>query len=448
MIAELEHAVERVTGHADPVKFSPDGIFYDGPTGRYLVEAGPYFRTYGRKSPVMTGVQRHFMSMGMDGKEALQEARDAIRDAEIDRHVEWSGNLAGHRKGLLHSIDGKPMLVLTSPSIPMPAPGPAPVISGMIRQAFPDQVQRDIFLGWLAGGYKAVSAGVHCPAPMLCVAGKPNTGKSLLALIVKLGLGGRSANPHVAWTGALPWNDNLVGAELLLLDDCQGSTDIRSRVNFGSCFKEAIYSAAVELRKRHSSSMDVRPVWRTMICCKDTAESLLVLPPINSDTSDKVILLRIEPVTPPVDTSHPEGKLELQRMINAELPQLAGYLSGFIVPEELRDSRSGILAWRHPDLVQVIEATKPESRLEELIQSAFRAAHLWNDLPATLTASEIESRLLDKDSPVRDQIKSLFTWQGAAGTYLSRLADGGSAIVQSAEFDAHKKARRFFIRPQ
>ena len=449
MSATLEAEVSRVTGHAEPVKFSPDGIFYDGPTGRYLVEAGSYFRTYVRKSPVMTGVQRHYMSMGLDAKEASQEARDAIRDAEIDRHVEWSGNLAGHRKGLIHSTDGKPMLVLTSPTIPMPAPGPAPIISGLIRQAFPDQIQRDVFIGWLAGGYKAVCAGVHCPAPMLCVAGRPNTGKSLLALIVKLILGGRSANPHTAWTGALPWNDNLCAAELLLLDDCQGSTDLRSRVNFGSCFKEGVYGAVVDMRKRQCSSISVRPVWRVMVCCNDNAESLLVLPPINSDTSDKVILLRIDAITPPVDTSTGEGKLELQRMIDAELPQLAGYLTRFVVPEELRDSRSGILAWRHPDLVQVIEATKPESRLEELLQSAFRVAHLWPDIPATLTASEIESRLIDRDSPVRDQAKTLFgTWQAAAGTYLGRLADGGSTIVQPAEFDAHHKVRRFFVKPQ
>lgn len=429
----------------DPLNFHPSGIYYDGPSGKYLVDAGLYFRTYGRKSPVITGVQRFFQTQGMEQKDAKDEAGAAIRDAEIDRHVEWSGNLAGYRKGLIHSVDGKPMLVLTSPAIADPGRGPAPIISDLINQAFPDRLQRDIFTGWLAGSYLSVRAGVHHPAPMLCLAGKPNTGKSLLSFIVKMVMGGRSANPHTAWTGSLPWNDNLCAAELLLLDDCQGSTDIRSRMNFASNFKEAIYSGDVDMKKRHCSSMSVRPVWRVMVCCNDTAESLLILPPIGPDMTDKVILLKMEPIITPIDTSHIEGRKLLQRMILDELPMLAAYLSKFEMPDDLRDSRSGILAWRHPDLTQAIESTKPESRLEELIQAAI-TCHLWDDLPRVLTASEIEGRLIDRDSPVRDQVKVVLgTWPMACGTYLGRLADSGSNFVSAADFDSHKKVRQFYV---
>jgi len=125
---------------------------------------------------------------------------------------------------------------------------------------------------------------------------------------------------------------------------------------------------------------------------------------------------------------------------------LARHLDSFTLPDELTDSRSGVLAWRHPDLVQSIESMKAESRLEELLQSAF-VSFLWNDLPQTMTASMIESRLLDKDSPVRDQVKALFNnWQAACGTYCGRLADGGSGIIQPADFDGHLKVRRFYVR--
>jgi len=429
----------------DPIAFHPSGIYYDGPSGKYLVDAGSYFRTYGRKSPVLTGLERFYRSQGGDAKESQAEARAAVSDAEIDRHVEWSGNLAGYQKGLIHSCDGRPMLVLTSPSVVEPTTGPAPVISNLIRQAFPDQVQRDVFTGWLAGLYCAVRAGTHHPAPMMCLAGKPNTGKSLLAYLVKLVAGGRSANPHTAWSGSLPWNDDLCAAELLLLDDCQGSTDGRSRMNFASSFKEAIYSGDVQMRKRHCTAMSVRPVWRVMVCCNDTAESLLILPPIGPDMTDKVILLKMDPITTPVDTSNTEGRLRMQSMIEAELPMLAGYLVGFTIPENLRDSRSGVMAWRHPDLVQAIEANKAETRLEELLRTAF-SHFLWNEIPTTMSAAEIEGRLIDKDSPVRDQAKALFgTWQAACGTFLGRLADGGSNVVRPADFDGHNKIRRFHV---
>lgn len=427
-----------------PINYNPSGIYYDGPSGKYLVDAGKYFRTYGRKSPVITGVQRHFKAQGLDAKEAKETAADAIRDAEIDRHVEWSGNLAGHSKGLIHSADGKPMLVLTSPALVDPTPGPSPVIFDLIHQAFHDQTQRDIFVGWLAGSYRAVRAGIHHPAPMLCLAGKPNSGKSLLSHLVKRVMGGRSANPHTAWTGSLPWNDNLCAAELLLLDDCQGSTDPRSRMNFASKFKEAIYSGEVDMMKRHCSSMSVRPVWRVMVCCNDNAESLLILPPIGADMTDKVILLKMEEITTPVDTSHTQGREMMQKMIEDELPMFTNHLDGFVMPKDLRDSRSGVLAWRHPDLTQAIESAKPEARLEELIEAAI-SCHLWNDLPRQLTASEIEGRLIERDSPVRDQVKSILTWPAACGIYLSRLADGPSLIIKKGDYDSHNKRPSYQI---
>lgn len=429
----------------DQLHFEPSGIFYDGPSGKYLVDAGNYFRTYGRKSPVTTGLERYYKLKGFDPKDAKAEARMAISDAEVDRHVEWSGSLAGHRKGLISSVNGKPMLVLTSPAIVEPERGPAPIISNLICQAFPDQVQRDVFVGWLAGSYRSVRAGIHHPAPMLCLTGKPNSGKSLLSFIAKLVMGGRSANPHTAWTGSLPWNDDLFGAELLLLDDCQGSTDIRSRMNFSQSFKEAIYAGDVSLRKRHCSTMDCRPVWRVMVCCNDNAESLLILPPIGTDNEDKIILLRMGVIETPVDTSNTEGRELMQRMIMAELPQLAAHLDSFELPAELRDSRSGVKAWRHPELTQAIESTKPESRLEELIQTAL-TCHLWDDLPRVMTASEIEARLTDRDSPVREQVKAVLgSWVMACGTYLGRLADGGSDVVASADYDTKRKVRRFYL---
>ena len=435
--------------NAEPLNFDPSGIYYDGPTGKYLVDAGQYFRTYSRKSPVVTGVARFFQSQGEGRDESKALASGAVADAEIDQHVEWSGNIAGYQKGLIHSSDGKPMLVLTSPSLFTAASGPAPIISDIFKQALPDQLQRDIFTGWLAGFYRSVLAGIPHPAPMLCLAGEVNAGKSLLAYIVKLVGGGRSANPHTAWTGSLPWNDNLCAAELLLLDDCTGSTDIRSRMKFASNFKEAIYAGEVDMRKRHYSSMSVRPIWRVMVCCNNTAESLLILPPIGNDMTDKVILLKVEPITVPIDTSHVEGKQSFQRMSMNEMPMLADYLMKFELPDNLRDSRSGVLAWRHPDLSQAIESHKPETKFEELILTAITDSHcgLWHDLPRMLSASAIEGRLIHRDSPVRDQVKAVLgTWTAACGTYLSKLASGDSTTIQPAEYDAHKKRPYYWVR--
>jgi len=280
---------------------------------------------------------------------------------------------------------------------------------------------------------------------MLVMAGEVNSGKSLIAWIISQLLGGRTANPYSSWSGGILWNDDLIGAELLLIDDCTGNTDIRARRTFGAAFKEAMYPHCVQLRKRHSSSISVRPVWACVCCCNDTPEALQIIPPIDADMSDKIILLHCTGVTLGIDTSTPEGKRELQAVIRRELPAFAAELVAWVTPQEFRDTRSGVLAWRDPDLVDSVDSNSPARRIETLIQAAIENRGIWHDLPREFTAMEIETRLTDHQSPVRDQARSLFTWHGACGSALSRLAKMDRDLVKIGSFNTHEKTNRYYI---
>ena len=181
-----------------PIRFTPEDIYYESSNSKYLVDAGGYYRTIGKRSPVLHGLIRHFADQGAGSKEARELATATLSDAELDRHVEWTGNLAGHRKGLARTAEGKPLLILSSPPFAKPQHGPMDLLSGLIRSAFPDRIPREIFLGWLAHAYRAVSLGIHQPQPMLVLAGEPGAGKSLLAFIAAELLGGRVADPPSA----------------------------------------------------------------------------------------------------------------------------------------------------------------------------------------------------------------------------------------------------------
>jgi hypothetical protein len=236
-----------------------------------------------------------------------------------------------------------------------------------------------------------------------------------------------------------------VGSELLLIDDCSASTDIRARRAFGAAFKEAMYPQAVQLRKRHSSSVSVRPVWAVMVACNDTPEALQIIPPLDADMSDKVILLHFSPVVLPMDTSTPEGRRAFQQAVKAEMPALAATLRDWETPEELRDTRSGVKAWRDPELVDSVDANSPARRIEQLIETAVSHMGIWHDLPREFTAMEIESRLTDNGSPVRDQAKQMFNWHGACGSALSRLAAKGGKLVTTGSYDSHRKLTKYHI---
>jgi hypothetical protein len=426
--------------------FDPADIFYDGPSSKYLVRVGKSFMTYSKLSPVITGVSRQLADKYDDPKDLMQAVRESVKNRELDGGVQWHGSIAGHAQGLTKDTNDLPILITSEAKIPHPTAGEAPTITEIISGAFADPIATTIFMSWLAGRYRSVRAHCHIPSPMLVLAGEINSGKSLLAWIVAQTLGGRTANPYAAWAGGMLWNDDLVGSELLLVDDCIGSTDIRSRRAFGASFKESVYPHSVQLRKRNHSSISVRPVWCVLVCCNDTPESLQIIPPLDADLADKIALLHVIGVKLPVDTSTPEGRDELQTIIRKELPAFAQQLIDWETPEELRDSRSGVIAWRDPELSESVDAHSPSKRLESLLEAALADWGIWHDLPRDMTASEVESRLLELNSPVRDQARQLCgTWHGACGSALAKLARSGSDYVKLSERPPVGKALRYYI---
>jgi hypothetical protein len=211
---------------------------------------GRAFHTFSRKNPIVTGITRPLAPQYNDAKDLRNAVAASIASRELDGSVQWVGGIAGWKIGRNADTSGLPILITSEPLQPAPVAGPFPIIEGIISDAFPNDTALEIFMGWLSSRYKSVRAAKHVPAPMLVLAGEVNSGKSLLAWIVSEMLGGRSANPWSAWSGNSLWNDDLVGAELLLMDDCAGNPDIRARRAFGAAFKEAMYPHAVQLRKR------------------------------------------------------------------------------------------------------------------------------------------------------------------------------------------------------
>lgn len=444
-------------------QFAPGDIFYDAPGGKYLVRVGKSFLTFNKLSPVKTGLTRYLAPKFQKAAELQLAVTSTILNRELDGAVQWAGSIAGHPQGLALDHNKLPMLITSEANPPRPdasTPDAWNLIEDILGQAFvrkvpdpekPGETIHDItalnvFISWLAGRYRAVRDHTHIPAPMMVMAGEVNSGKSLIAWLVAQMLGGRTANPYSAWSGGTIWNDDLVGCELLLVDDCSGNTDIRARRNFGAAFKESIYPHIVQLRKRNVSAISVRPVWACMVCCNDTPEALQIIPPLDTDMSDKIAMLHVQPVTLPIDTAKPGGRAELQKMILDELPSFAAALDQWETPAELHDTRSGVKAWRDPDLAEAVEAHSPAKRLESLLETAIENLAIWGDLPRELTAAEVESRLLDHGSTVRDQARNLFSWHGACGSALAKLARIGSSVVQKGRFN-ERGIQRYFINP-
>ena len=428
--------------------FAPGDLYYDGPSGKYLLQVAKAFHTFSRRAPIVTGITRHLAPQYSDAKDLRNAVAASVASREIDGSVQWYGGIAGHKIGLTSDSSGLPILITSEPVQPAPVHGEFPIIEQIVSDAFPNDTALEIFMGWLSSRYKSVAAAKHVPAPMLVLAGEVNSGKSLLAWLVSEMLGGRSANPWSSWSGNSLWNDDLVGSELLLMDDCAGNPDIRARRAFGAAFKEAMYPHAVQLRKRNVSAVSVRPVWSVLVCCNDTPEALNVIPPLDPDVSDKIALLHVCKTRIPVDTSTPHGLDQFQRMLKTEFSAFAQVLVDWEVPAELRDSRSGIVAWRDPELLSKVDATSPEKALLELLRISTdwsgNRHDIWNDLPCELSAIEVQARLVQSSSVVKTQAQQLLSYSTACGIYLGKLArdpESGVALAPTKTKNKNNKYR-------
>ena len=440
-------AIKKTAEGSTPQSFAPEDIFYDTPSNKYLVKVGKTYIAFSKRGPVSTGLSRHIEPKYEDPDDAKLEILAALNDREVDGAVQWSGAIAGHRQGLAKDSNGLPILITSQAILPEPIAGDTHMITGILDGAFSnaDPTARNALLSWMKTRYRAVSKNVHVPGPMLVLAGEVNSGKSLIAMVIRHLLGGREANPYVAWSGNLPWNDDLIGSELLLVDDCIGSTDIRARRNFGASFKGAIYANKVQVLKRHTSAGYVRPVWSVVVCCNDTPESMQIIPPIDADLDDKIMLLHVTRSEGTVDASTPDDRTELENRVRGEMAAFAHQLINFEIPAELQGLRSGVKAWRDPHLSESLETISPGRGLEALVEVALADYGIWHDLPCELSAAEIQARLLDFKSPVKDQVKIQYGYTGACGRALANLVKMGSHIVSIGTYDSHRKIHKYRI---
>lgn len=426
----------------NPTAFDPSCIFYQGSPSRYFVDVKTHFRTYTKEKPVRDGISRyieeHAEGLPEDSKErarAFKRELNRIQSIiELDQAIDWAGKIAGYPRGIF-DYQGRTFLATEGPIIPDSQEGDCPLHLDIIRQAFPHEDGKKVFLGWLRDGVQAVRKSIHHSAPMLVLAGERNAGKSLLAYIVKKCLGGRATNPMTAWSGKLPWNDNILGSELLLIDDSEASTDPRSRRRLGARFKETIYSGDLEINTRSKDAITMRPVSRVMVCCNETPENLSVIPPLEEGIEDKIILIKVRKIVTPMPAKEVDEKKAFRAALHVELPMFLRFLEEQVTPEHLQDSRDGVTAWKDQDLLTALNGISPENKLEQLIALCMDKGHFSLDEGESefMKAAELQAKLQDRDSPAYSQAGKLLEYHPNCGRYLSALLNSGSPYVTESK---------------
>lgn len=347
--------------------------------------------------------------------------------SELQRRqgVDFVGALAGFPAGR-HEVSGRRLLVTSGPVLPEPASRPWPTLKQVFDNVLDEVGGQQLFYFHARHqvAQRALRAGRRQPGQAVVYVGPAECGKSLLQDLETVMLGGREAKPYRFMTGQSNFNGDLAGAEHLRIGDDTPHTDLRARRNFGAQIKQIVAEPLQRIEAKYYEAMDLRPFWRLSISLNDEPENLLVLPPLDEHTGDKLLLFKAYKRGMPMPTATPEERAAFWDKLLEELPgYLHWLLNEFSIPAELVSQRYGVQHFHHPELTTELEGFEPHREFLALVdRTLFDPLTLDGDQPWEGTAEALEERLTEDRAPMARAARKLLDWRGATGRYLGRLA--------------------------
>ncbi|MEI8290580.1 MAG: hypothetical protein WCH99_14010 [Verrucomicrobiota bacterium] len=364
---------------------------------------------------------------------ANSEVESCVMRVQERQNIAYAGSLAGHDAGFYRAGENQ-ILVTDSPMFITPKAGTWPTLNALFSSMLDDDEisqcsQWPYFMGWIKSAMNSFRARRWTASQMLAMAGPVGSGKSLTQNLLTVMFGGRCAKPYQFMMGATNFNAHMFGAEHQVLEDESERVDIRSRRNFAANIKTILTGRDQNCHGKNKTALILQPRWRMSLSLNDDAERLQVLPPLDSDVRDKIIILKAHKADMPLPTGTPELDAVFWNTMVAELPAFLHAIDQWEIPAELADARYGIRAYHHPEIVAKLEQTAPELRLMELIDRVIFGVGEpvldYSRVPAPFVGSamEIENKLVGKFSTVQYEARNLLTWQNATGAYLGRLRE-------------------------
>jgi len=369
-------------------------------------------------------------------KELARRGKSTYKDdgvlSEIDRtimqirdtaDIDYCGALAGYHEGF-YEVNSVRILVTTSPRIIEPVAGLWPTIKNVIDNLLVGdmEIQRQVFFGWLKIAYESLKAGYVRPGQVVAFCGEKDSGKSLLQSLITIVLGGRSVKPFRYLSGGSEFNYDLFGSEHLCIEDEPSTTDLRTRRAFGSKIKQVAAADTQSCHQKHRDALTLSPFWRCTISLNLEPENLLVLPPIDEDVCDKMILFRTYKKTMPMLTCTNEQRKTFYTTLCAEMPAFIHHLTEYRIPDNLKSERYGVTHYHHHEIIESLDDLAPETKLLSLIDATLFIGDGFNPTPTQWTgsATELENILCSSGNYVHEA-RRLLNWQNATGSYLGRL---------------------------
>ncbi len=263
----------------------------------------------------------------------------------------------------------------------------------------PDQI--DYVYSWLQRVIRVMRSRIPSPIQFFAFGGPPDSGKTWFQeVVLDWFLGGHEC-PSQFMDGDTPFNSKLFRVPHLMLSDQDGSPSIQKRRKFGGYIKRITSNKGLECHGKFADAITLDPI-RVPTCSFNTspAERIKILPPLDDDIQDKMIITKVHYGKMPLPTATAEQELAFRQWTQAQLPALAWWLlNGYVPPADIiLDSRFGIKGYCHPEIEEHLFEMSPERKVRDFIDDIVFAD--GRDQGWKGTASDLE-KLLNKDDEAR-----------------------------------------------
>lgn len=270
------------------------------------------------------GIKNELIDFGYDSNQpkiGLSPVKKCLSEISKGQNVAFAGSLAGYSSGV-YKMNGKNILVTDSLKLIEPKEGEWPMVGQILNNMFNHGGidQRPYLFGWLHQSLRMYYNKRFLPGQALVLAGPVNSGKTLLQSILTEVFGGRCAQPHHFMTGGTEFNSDIFGSEHLAINDEVEAKNYTSRRQLGAKLKQIAVEENHRCHPKQKDAVILKPFWRLSIAVNDDPERLGVIPPMDGDLVDKLMLFSIAENEMPMPTGTETERGAFWKAIEAELP--------------------------------------------------------------------------------------------------------------------------------
>jgi len=243
-----------------------------------------------------------------------------------------------------------------------------PFLHQWLNQLFEDgnkNTALHYFYAWLKRFYEAALECRYEQGQALLLVGPTGRGKSLLSNKVIGQIVGGFADASDYISGQTKFNKDLGRVPAWVIDDTTSAASFQDQRKATELLKRAVANPRIEYQAKYADSLSVPWTGRVIMSLNMDANSLSVIPSLDSSNRDKIMAIKIRDKA----TKKFPSNSVLEATIAQELPYFAKFLIDWKIPKAIEGSgRFGVAGYIDPSIAEAAYDNSHRSAIAELVE--------------------------------------------------------------------------------